>query len=152
MSVQVHELQLTGPLTPNHPKALTQLYHFDNQPYTTVKAMPRISVLAKIQVHSCILTNYSVMAPSRSTASPAATFNKWLNLLPPAEQRLVHFFAKLQENSLKQMSKIINNTNTILETGSDGGKIETGGSFAWLVLTNDLTPMWWCAGPVDGWE
>ena len=39
----------------------------------------------------------------------------------------------------------------LVEVGSDGGKIETGGSFAWLLLTSKFQPIWRCAGLVDGW-
>ena len=133
------------------PTALTQLCHFKNEPSSIVTAMPRLSIPAKIRAHSCIMTNYSVLAPLKPLATIPNSFNEWLDNLPEAEQRLLNFFSELAPHSQLTIEKSLRTDGEMLEAGSDGGKIETGGSFAWLLLTSRFQPMWRCAGPVDGW-
>jgi hypothetical protein len=124
---------------------------FEAQPNSLVTNMPQMSVPASRYLSSSILSNFAVMETTPRNAA-ITSFRTQLQSLPPAEYRLVHFFAELTPTSHKAIARQLNRKLGRLEAGSDGGKRSRGGSFSWLILTRGgFRPLWRCAGPVYGW-
>ena len=151
--VLVHEKTLQGPLRPSKPTSSIQSGMYKKEPFSMVTEMPKMSLPASVRIGSCILTNMAVLeAPMTPEPSVPGKFKAWLDKLPPAEHRLVHFWNKLSPTASNEIARHLVNPDGLLHVGSDGGKKRNGGAFAWLLMNRGHWPLWRCAGPVDGWH
>jgi hypothetical protein len=81
----------------------------------------------------------------------AATFSHWRDRLPPAEKRLLTFVTYLHVDAELQLLSHLESLTSILYIGTDGGRKEADGSFAWLICSTSREKLVCNSGPVDGW-
>ena len=122
---------------------------YDSEPDFSVEAIPAHATPADISgCHILSVSSASYQYPL--PLAPAATFNEWIQRLPPAEKRLIdtrYFSVGDAESALVQYLQV----ECTLLIGTDGGKRHSNGAFSWLISAPDQTTLVLNEGPVDGW-
>ena len=90
-------------------------------------------------------TNWSIIR------APSTTFQHHKAHLPPAEKRLLKFVTYLQSDAESKLLHLLTTPQHTIYVGTDGGRKEASGSFAWLICSPDRTKLVCNSGPVDGW-
>ena len=83
--------------------------------------------------------------------APSTTFQHQKAHLPPAEKRLLKFVTYLQSDAESKLLHLLTTPQHTIYVGTDGGRKEASGSFAWLICSPDRTKLVCNSGPVDGW-
>ena len=129
--------------------ASNSLVYYDNVPDWYTATIPALASPTDITgCHVFTTTHASTNFPS--IAPPASTFPEWTLHLPAAERRLLaspQLEACDAEQTLIQYLQI----ECTLLIGTDGGKKETHGSFAWIICSPCKEKLILNSGPVDGW-
>ncbi|KAI2490389.1 hypothetical protein MHU86_24173 [Fragilaria crotonensis] len=139
---------------PNHLFPSTEVansaLYYEVKPDWYTATIPSQAVPTDIQGRH-ILTAQRSTSSFASIPSPATSFTEWIQLLPPAERRLIssHYFKDCDaEEALLQYLQI----PCAMLIGTDGGKSHHSGSFSWILCSPGLEQLVLNAGPVDGWH
>ena len=128
----------------------TPTVYYDDQPDWYTATIPSQATPADLT--GC--TAYQVTTSRNKFASipsPTASFQEWIQQMPPAECRLIssHYFAECYAEQARIQYLQLPCTLLI---GTDGGKRHHSGSFSWILCSPAHEQRVLNAGPVDGWH
>jgi hypothetical protein len=91
--------------------------------------------------------NWPLVIPHSPT-----NFQQWREQLPAAENRLLSFVSYLKADAESILQQHLITRSCTLYVGTDGGRKERDGSYAWLICSTNQEPLVCNSGPVDGWH